>query len=264
MIRSLVKGRAGYLILNDVAGENRFSVELIKKIEKALKNFGNNKNIDAIVIKSSLEYFSRGLPVKDAMTFNETSAKIYSKAGQYLVSTIRNIKKPVIALVNKEVLSGAFEMVLACDMVFASEDTCFGFPEVNLGIIPGFGGLQLLGRRVHETLAKYLLFTGETVLAHDLNRYGLLFRVYKDVSEAELNIEHFIVKLQNKSIFAIGLGKETINNGLETSFEKALLIEQNAFTVAFSSNDKFEGMTAFIEKREPVFNDRWEDYEDLK
>lgn len=264
MIQSLVKDRVGYLILNDATGENRLSVDFIKKIDGALKDFGCNRNIDAIVIKSALEFFSRGLPVKDATTFNETTAKIYSKAGQYLVSTIRNIKKPVIALVNKDVLSGAFEMVLACDMVFASEDSCFGFPEVNLGITPGFGGLQLLGRRVHETLAKYLLFTAETVLASELLNYGLLFRVYKNISEAELNLEHFLAKLHNKSIFAIGLGKETINNGLETSFEKALLLEQNAFTVAFSSNDKFEGMTAFIEKREPVFKDRWEDYEELK
>lgn len=264
MIKSEISKRAFFISLNNESNENRLNIKMLHQIYSAIEKGEMDKNIDVIVIKSELEYFSKGAPIEELMKFNEAESKIYAKLGQNIIKKIREIKKPVIACVNGDTLGGSFEIVLACDLILATNDARFGFDEVNLGFIPGFGGSQLIAKKAHETLAKYLIFTGERVDADFLKRYGILLTVYKDKGEMELNLDLILENLKTKSLFAIGLAKETINNGLETDFTQALLIEQNAFAVAFASNDKFEGMSAFLDKRSPEFIDRWEDYEEIE
>ena len=263
MIRTELRDNVFYILLNGEKSENRLTFDKLNKILNILKVAEKDKNVDIIVIKSELNYFSKGAPIKELLKYSETEAKIYSKLGQSIVKKIRDIKKPVIACVEGEALGGSFEIVLACDLILATKDARFGFNEVNFGIIPGFGGFMLVAKKVHETLSKYLIFTGENVSVSELMRFGIFADVYEDSAALENGLTKTLGKIKDKSMFAIGLSKETINNGLEMSFEQALLLEQNAFTVAFSSNDKKEGMTAFIEKRSPSFKDRWEDFEEL-
>jgi enoyl-CoA hydratase len=264
MIKSEISKRAFFISLNSKSNENRLTVSMLNNIYSALEKGEKDKNIDVIVIKSELEYFSKGAPIDELVKFNEAESKIYAKLGQNIIKKIREIKKPVIACVCGDTLGGSFEIVLACDLILATSDARFGFDEVNFGLIPGFGGSQIIAKKSHETLAKYLVFTGEKVDAEFLKRYGIFLSTYKDKNELELNLNLLLEKFESKSLFAIGLAKETINSGLEIDFNQALLIEQNAFTVAFASNDKVEGMSAFLEKRSPEFKDRWEDFEEIK
>jgi enoyl-CoA hydratase len=264
MIKSEISKRAFFISLNNKSGENRLNISTLNQIYSALEKGETDKNVDVIVIKSELEYFSKGAPIDELVKFNEAESKIYAKLGQNIIKKIREIKKPVIACVSGDTLGGSFEIVLACDLILSTNDARFGFDEVNLGFIPGFGGSQIIAKKSHETLAKYLIFTGEKVDAEFLKRYGIFLSTYKDKNELELNLNLLLEKFESKSLFAIGLAKETINSGLEIDFNQALLIEQNAFTVAFASNDKVEGMSAFLEKRSPEFKDRWEDFEEIK
>lgn len=263
MVKTELSDRVFYILLNGKKDENRLTFDKLNKILGVLKIAEKDKNVDIVVIKSELDYFSKGAPIKELLEYSETEAKIYSKLGQNVIKKIRDIKKPVIACVEGEALGGSFEIVLACDLILATKDARFGFNEVNFGIIPGFGGSMLIAKKVHETLSKYLIFTGENVSIDELLRFGIFADVYEDRASLEDGLRKTIEKLKGKSIFAIGLSKETINNGVQMSFEQALLLEQNAFTVAFSSNDKKEGMTAFVEKRQPSFTDRWEDFEEI-
>lgn len=263
MLKLYTEDRGFFISLNSPENDNRMTIDMLNSIYTALEKGEKDKHIDLIILKSELNYFSKGAPIDAFAQYNEAESKIYAKVGQKVIQKIREIKKPVIACVSGDVLGGSFEIVLSCDIILSTADAKFGFEEVNYGIIPGFGGSQIIARKTHETFAKYLVFTGEKVDVKFLKKFGIVLSEYKDMGELQINLKGIMEKITQKSIFAIGLAKETINNGLETDFNQALLIEQNAFTVAFASNDKIEGMKAFIEKRQPNFNDRWEDIEEI-
>ena len=119
---------------------------------------------------------------------------------------------------------------------------------------------QLASKKLYETFAKYLVFTGEPVDAIELFNKGILARVFETHAELEKGAEDTALLMGKRSSFAVGLAKETINATADMDFNKGLLLEQNAFTFSFSSYDKTEGTSAFVEKRDPEFKDRWEDY----
>lgn len=229
---------------------------LVKLLEESEKD----RTIDFIRLRASEGYFSLGRELVELQPFGEKEARVYAERGQTLVKCIRNLKKLVIAEVDGEAFGGGFEIALACDLIFASENARFGFPEVNYGVIPGFGGTQLASRKVYETFVKYLIFTGEAVSACKLEQKGIINKVFAEERQMYEHVDALCMNLAEKSVFSLGLAKETINNGLEMDLDKALLFEQNAFTFSFSCEDKKEGMGAFIEKRKPDFKNRWEDF----
>jgi enoyl-CoA hydratase len=258
-----VSNRTGYIILNK-ENNNALNSNDLKEINSALNIFYYDKNVDLIVIESKIDNcFCSGTDIEEIKEFDEAKAKIFSSAGQSLVKKIRTIKKTVLCKIDGICYGAGFEIALNSDIIFATEDSKFGFSEVNLGIIPGFGGSILFTRKIYETFVKYLVFTGNDISAKELFEKGIINKVCKNREELNEITNKFATDLGEKSIFALGLAKETINSGMDTNLQNALLIEQNAFTVAFSSNDKKEGMTAFIEKRKPVFRDRWEDIEKI-
>lgn len=224
-----------------------------------LRDAENDRNTDFIRLRGEGGRFAVGSAVSKLAEYDEKEARAYAEAGQKLIKTIRSLKKPVIAEVDGEAFGAGFEIVLACDFIFASQGSKFGFPEVNLGIVPAFGGSQLAARKVYETFAKYLLFTGEAVSAAELYNKGIANAVFTDSDAMDRHVDELCRRLSAKSVFIMGLAKETLNNGLEMDFDKALLLEQNAFAFSFSCEDKKEGMGAFIEKRKPEFKNRWED-----
>lgn len=263
-IKGKIYDKAGFITISNTENNNALCSEEFKKIKYFLLKFNADKNVDLIVIESGLDNcFSSGSNIEELKDCDEARAKVFAATGQDLIRTIRNIKKTVLCKINGICYGAGFEIALSSDIIFATENSLFGFPEVNQGIIPGLGGTILFTRKIYETFVKYLVFTGSSVSAKELFDKGIVNKVCKDVEELDDRVRDFSNLISKRSVFALGLAKETINAGLETDLDKALLIEQNAFTVAFSSNDKREGMTAFIEKRKPVFTDRWEDIEDL-
>lgn len=225
---------------------------------RILVNAENDRNIDFIRIKGVNGRFNVGARLEELAAYDQKEARAYAEAGQKLIKTLRNLKKAVIAEVDGEALGAGFELVLACDFIFATEKSRFAFPEVNFGILPAFGTPQLAARKTYETFAKYLLFTGEAVDAAELYNKGIINAVFSDAAAMKDHIDALCRKLSTKSIFIMGLAKETLNNGIEMDFDKALLLEQNAFAFSFACEDKKEGMGAFIEKRKPDFKNRWE------
>lgn len=230
---------------------------------KQIKSIENDRDINHILITSTKEHFCIGHDIESIIKYDLTESKIYASLGQELIKSMRNSKKIFITATNGKVLGPGFEIAIASDIVFATNDSVFGFPETDFGILPAFGGTSLASRKIHENFVKYLTITGEEIPVDELFCRGVISKIFDTKSEMLQHIHNIMDSLNKKSIFALGLAKETINNGIEIDLDKALLLEQNAFSVAFSSYDKQEGMLAFIEKREPVFKNRWEDYEDM-
>ena len=178
----------------------------------------------------------------------------FGKKGNDVFRKLETFPIPVIAAVNGYALGGGNEIAMACDIRIASTKAIFGQPEVNLGIMPCFGGTQRLTRLVGAGIAKELMFTARNVTAEEAYRIGLANKV---VPQAELldTCKAMAEKIMSKGSYAISLAKEAINTGTETDLSSGLTLEADLFGLAFSTDDKKEGMTAFLEKRKANLTD---------
>jgi enoyl-CoA hydratase len=172
--------------------------------------------------------------------------------GQGLLHKIEEFEKPIIAAINGFALGGGTEISMACDIRIASERAKFGQPEVKLGIIPGFGGTQRLPRLVGRGMAKLLIFSGKMIDAQEALRIGLVEKV---VPHEQLMAETKAIAaaINAMSPTAVRLAKASINHGLDVDMRTGNRFEAFAFGHCFATEDQIEGMTCFIEKREPVF-----------
>jgi enoyl-CoA hydratase len=256
-----LKNRAYHIRLGCPTDGNLFCLDMMNSLLDALSEGEGLRDADIIVIESGQDgVFSRGHNIAKLEKLDHIEAKNYNLRGQRIISTIRGMKKPVLMLVDGDCFGPAFELGLACDMLFATAHSRFGFPETEFGFMPGFGGTQLASRKIYESFVKYLVFTGDSVTPEELFEKGMVTKIFTDKAVMDEKAEEFCGLIATRSSFAIGLAKETINNTVDMDFDKGLLIEQNAFTFCFTTYDKSEGMKAFIEKREAEFKDRWEDY----
>ena len=176
-------------------------------------------------------------------------------AGQQITWNIEHFPKPVVARINGIALGGGTELALCCDIRIAADTAIMGVPEINLGIIPGYGGTQRLPRIVGVGMAKKLVLSGEHINAQEAFRIGLIDQL---VPKAELDaaVAKLCGKLASKSPIALAMGKEAINMGIQADLRTGLSIEARCFCMCFGSEDRVEGMTAFLEKRKPVFKGR--------
>jgi enoyl-CoA hydratase len=176
-------------------------------------------------------------------------------AGQQICSNIENFRKPVIARINGIALGGGTELALCCDIRVAADTAVMGVPEITLGIIPGYGGTQRLPRIVGMGMAKKLVLTGEHISAQEAFRIGLVDML---VSKTDLDdaMAKLCKRIASKSPIALAMGKEAINNGMQTDIRTGMSIEARCFCLCFGSEDRVEGMTAFLEKRKPDFKGR--------
>ena len=169
-----------------------------------------------------------------------------------LFNAIDNFPKPVIAMVNGYCLGGGCELALACDLRIASETASFGQPEINLGIIPGGGGTQRLTRLVGEGKAMELILTGEIINAHTAFNIGLVNMVVP-AADLEAKTMEIANRIAEKSPVALRMAKEAVKLASRSNLDEGLRREVDLFALCFSSEDKDEGVTAFLEKRKPVF-----------
>ncbi|NPU86320.1 MAG: crotonase [Syntrophaceae bacterium] len=173
-------------------------------------------------------------------------------AGQQITWNIEHFQKPVIARINGIALGGGTELALCCDIRVAADTAIMGVPEINLGIIPGYGGTQRLARLCGVGMAKKLVLTGEHIKAEEAYRIGLVDML---VPKAELDdaVAKLAKRIASKSPIALAMGKEAINMGIQADLRTGLSIEARCFCMCFGSQDRVEGMNAFLEKRKPVF-----------
>jgi enoyl-CoA hydratase/carnithine racemase len=228
---------------------------LIKDIKISLKN--SSTDIFVIIInkdeKEEIEHikFINKLCKEDVIH--------YISKGQELFSIIRNAKKLFVGIADGYVFDGYFELLLACDFIFSTKRSRFGFPCINYGIIPAFGSLKLLCRGIFEQFVKFLVLTGSKVNVELLYDKGIINKIFEDILSLQDYVNMLSKGFSNKSQFALGLMKEVVNHTMFASLEDALLIEQNAFCLSFCNDDRIEGIKAFLEKRAPIFKSRWED-----
>jgi enoyl-CoA hydratase len=199
--------------------------------------------------------FTGGANIREMVTKTVQGARDYSAKGQALTNLIEHIPIPVVLAVRGYCMGGGCEISLACDFIIASEDSFFAQPEINIGVIPGWGGSRRLPRAIGVARARHWIFTGEMVSATDACKQGL---VYKVVPRPQLMDEavKFAQLLSSKAAVALAAAKFAVNQAVDASRLIGLEYERDLWGVLFSTEDQKEGMNAFIEKRKAVFHDR--------
>jgi enoyl-CoA hydratase len=244
------------LSINRPKALNALNYDTLTDIKTAVKALSEDDEVSVVIITGSGERaFVAGADIKEMRDMTPLEARRFMLYGQSVFNVISNLPKPTIAAVNGFALGGGTELALSCDMILASEKAKFGLPEVTLGIHPGFGGTQRLPRLIGAARAKELIFTGKMIDASEAERIGLVNKV---VSPDKLHEEAKALAadiLKNGQV-AIKLVKSAINAGLDTTLEKGLAYEAETQGLAFSTEDKNEGLAAFMEKRKPNFKGR--------
>ena len=240
----------GIIKLNRPESLNALNIETLGEIRDAVTSLNNDDEVKVLIFTGEGKGFIAGADIKQMKDMNEDEAREFSSLGQKTFDIIENLDKPVIAAVNGFALGGGSELAIACDIRIASEYAKFGQPEVNLGIIPGFGGTQRLSRLVGKGIAKELIFSGDIIDAPTALRIGLVNRV---VPAEKLMDESIALAQQiaSKGPAAILIAKSVINRGLETNLKNGLDIERDGFVQCVASGEAKEGMEAFVEKRKP-------------
>jgi enoyl-CoA hydratase len=244
------KGRVGIITLNRPKQLNALSPGLMKELGQALRALDADAGVGAIVLTGTEKAFAAGADIAVMKDFSYMQAYMNDYITDW--EHFRQVRKPVIAAVAGYALGGGCELAMQCDIVIAADNARFGQPEINLGIMPGYGGTQRLPRFTSKAKAMDLCLTARMMDAQEAERAGLVSRV---VSLDKLMEEALAVadKIANSSLPVVMMIKESINRAYETSLAEGVLFERRVFQSQFSLEDQKEGMAAFVEKRKPTF-----------
>jgi len=241
------------ITINRPKALNALNKDTLIELSKAIDNLENNNKIKvAIITGNGDKAFIAGADIKQMKDLTPLEAKDFSEIGHNLLFKIEKSRLPFIAAVNGYALGGGCELMMACDIIIASDNALIGQPEINLGISPGFGGTQRLPRLVGKTKAKEILLTGDNLTAEDAINIGLVNKV---VAKDELSgfVEKLAKKISLKTSVQTAFIKELVNKGLDLDLQNANALEISYFSSSFSTHDQKEGMNAFVEKRKPSF-----------
>lgn len=232
---------------------NALNTETIEELREIMQKVYDDKAIKGVIISGSGEKaFVAGADIKEIAALNELNARKFAENGQEVFSLIENSEKPVIAAVNGFALGGGCELAMACHIRVASENAKFGQPEVNLGIIPGYGGTQRLTQLIGKGKSMELMMTGDMIGAQEAKALGLVNHVVSDKEALLLLAEKIIRKIASKAPLAIGMVVNCVNAYFSEE-ENGYQTESNSFSHCVNTEDFKEGTTAFIEKRKPHF-----------
>lgn len=247
------EGEIGILTINRPKALNALNMETLQEIQMGIEEAKGHSEMKVLILTGSGEKaFVAGADIAEMRGMNSIEALNFSKLGHLTLRMIQDLDRPVIAAVNGYALGGGTEVALACDFIYASENARFGLPEVTLGIFPGFGGTQRLPRLIGKGRAKELIFTGRMITAQEAYQMGIVNQVFPQASLME---ETKKVALQIAANGAIGvkLAKMVVDTGYNMDLTEACNLESYAFGIGFATEDQKEGMTAFLEKRKPIF-----------
>ena len=253
-IRVERRDAVGLVTLNRPQALNALNAPLISELGAVLDDFETDTAIGAIVLTGTDKAFAAGADVKEMMgkSYPETYMEDFITSGWERVGQCR---KPVIAAVAGFALGGGCEIAMMCDIVIAADTAHFGQPEITLGTIPGAGGTQRLARFVGKAKAMDLCLTGRTMDAAEAERAGLVSRVVPaaDLLAEALKIGERIAQMSRPIAMML---KESVNRAYETSLAEGVRFERRLFHATFATEDRKEGMAAFVEKRKPAFRNR--------
>jgi enoyl-CoA hydratase len=232
---------------------NALNEASLKEFSHAIDKVAEDEGIRVLILTGAGDKsFVAGADITEFLKFNALKAKIFSEMGHGIVSKLQELSIPVIGAVNGFALGGGCEVVIACDFIYASENAMFGLPEINLGIIPGFGGTQRLPRLVGKNRAKEMIFTGKMISAAEAQAMGLVNKVcvQDQLMDEVLNVAKIIV---SKGKISLRAAKQAINTGMDVDLKTGCRVEIDAFAICLASPDAKEGTQAFLEKRAPDF-----------
>jgi len=243
-------GSIAVITLNRPQALNALSYALVKDLCLAMQELDRDLEVRVIIVTGGEKVFAAGADIKEMADRGPFDDRIQERLNYR--DQINNISKPVIAAVSGFALGGGCELAMSCDIIIASESARFGQPEVNLGIIPGSGGTQRLTHLVGKHRAMEMVLTGDIINAADAERLGLVNRVVP----VELFLEeakNIARKIAAKPALAIKAAKEAVLKAANTALDQGLEFERKSFYLLFASQDRAEGMKAFLEKRKPEF-----------
>ena len=245
-------GHVSTLTINRPDKLNALSQEVLSDLSAAIQRIASKEDVWAVVITGTGKAFVAGADIAAMQSMSVGEGRQFGELGHGVFSAIEQLPCPVIAAVNGFALGGGCELALACDFIYASTKAKFGQPEVNLGIVPGFGGTQRLPRRVGSAMARELIYTGKMIDAQEALRIGLANAVFEP--DALLDAAHkAAAEIASKGPLAVEAAKRLIRDGVDLPLPQANRLEQAAFAECFGTADQSEGMSAFLEKRTPAF-----------
>ncbi len=235
---------------------NALNQELLQELAGLLDVIAGNEDWRVLVLTGAGEKaFVAGADITELATLNALQGKYFAKLGQDVINRLQHLPIPVIAAVNGYALGGGSEMALACDFIYAADSAMFGLPEINLGLIPGFGGTQRLARLIGRNRAKELIFTGRMVKADEARDIGLVNKVCPADALMDEVLKTAALMAQKGKV-SLRAAKQAINKGLDVDLATGCEIERDAFALCMASDDAKEGTTAFLEKRPAEFKGR--------
>jgi enoyl-CoA hydratase len=241
------------ITLNRPEALNAFSKKVVSEVLQALEDIRSDESVRVVILTGAGEKaFSAGADIKAMIGMNSLKAKELSLMGEKLCLALENLEKPVIAALNGYALGGGLEVAMSCDLRVASENSRMGQTEINIGLIPGWGGTQRLTRLVGRTKAKEMVFTGKMIDAKTAEQLGIV-NMAVPADKFRETVRQFALDLASKAPVALRVAKALIDKGAEIGLDSALALEREGFGVVASTEDLQEGVKAFTEKRKPVF-----------
>jgi enoyl-CoA hydratase len=247
------EGPVSTLTIQRPAVLNALNVEVLVAIKRAADEVRGKADARCLIVTGAGDKaFVAGADIATMQGLTPEQARVLASKGHAAMDALAGLPIPVIAAVNGFALGGGCELALACDFIYASERARFGQPEINLGIVPGFGGTQRLARRIGVGRARELIFTGAIIDAQEAWRIGLVNRVV--AADALMAAARETAELlATKPPIALRLAKRAIDEGLDNALHDGNELEVDAFVDAFRTADRAEGIAAFLEKRAPSF-----------
>jgi len=245
-------GRVGLVTLNRPKALNALCAGLMDELITALNEMDNDPKIGAIVVTGSEKAFAAGADIKEMQ--NRDFQSNYKENFLDWWNNITLVRKPIVAAVNGYALGGGCEVAMMCDIIYAGDKAKFGQPEITIGTIPGAGGTQRLTRAIGKSRAMEMNLTGVPITAQEASSYGLVSKVFPAESLLEEAVKT-ADKIASHSKIIVQICKESTNAAYELSLKEGMRFEKRMFQSTFATNDRKEGMTAFVEKRKPNWTD---------
>ncbi|HKM01617.1 MAG TPA: enoyl-CoA hydratase-related protein [Sedimentibacter sp.] len=234
---------------------NALNSDTLNELVSIFDTLKKDDSVLGVIVTGEGKGFVAGADIVQMQPYKSIEGRSYADFAQGVFNKIEALEKPVIAAVNGYALGGGSELSLSCDIRIASTKAVFGQPEVGLGIIPCFGGTQRLPRLIGSGMAKEMIFTGRQVKAEEALAIGFVNKVVEPEVLIEESLKMMKDILKNASI-AVGFAKVAINKGLEMDLQNGLELEKDVAALCFATDDKDEGMNAFVEKRKAIFKNR--------
>ncbi|OGO59842.1 MAG: hypothetical protein A2Z36_00020 [Chloroflexi bacterium RBG_19FT_COMBO_48_23] len=247
------KDNVAWITLNRPEKYNAQNQTLRSEVVAALDDAKDDDEVRVIVLTGAGDKaFSAGADISNFVDWTTISVITTNKGAKRPYNFIREIPKPVIAMVNGMALGGGCELAMSCDIIIASDNARFGQPEISVGVIPGGTGTQILPRLVGEKKAREMIFTGDPISAEEALRIGLVNKVVPPDKLRE-TVDELIKKLKSKSPAILKFAKLAVNKSLDTPLSIGIECEADLFAMCFGTQDQKEGAKAFLEKRPPNY-----------